>query len=244
MDQQVIKNVVTAAVAVAAVIVVTRQCRKPASLPGRLFLWLMNRSHRGVTRWGLEHVALESDSTILDVGCGGGMTVRTLAGLAPSGTVYGIDCSKESVAASRRLNADLIAAGRVDVRQGTVSHLPYPDATFDVVTAVETHYYWPSPVEDMRQILRVLKPGGRLLVIAETYKGRSLDWLYSPAMTLLQARYLTAAEHEDLLTTAGYGAVEIVEDRKHGWICCLGTRPAERGAPVRAHIQGSSADGP
>jgi hypothetical protein len=86
--------------------------------------------------------------------------------------------------------------------------------------------------------------GGRLLVIAETHKGRSVDWLYRPAMTLLRATYLTAAEHEDLLTTAGYAAVEIVEDRKRGWICCLGTRPAERGAPVRGHIQGSSADGP
>ena len=244
MDQQVAKNVVTAALTVAAIVVVTRQCRKPGSLPGRLFLWLMNRSHRGVTRWGLEHVVVASDSTMLDVGCGGGMTIRTLAGLATRGKVYGIDYSKESVAASRRLNADLIAAGRADIQQGTVSHLPYPDATFDLVTAVETHYYWPSPVEDMREILRVLKPGGRLLVIAETYKGRSLDWVYRPAMMLLRAAYLTAAEHENLLTTAGYAAVEVVVDRKHGWICCLGTRPLKHGAPIRNHIQGSSADGP
>jgi SAM-dependent methyltransferase len=244
MDWGVAKNIVTAAVTIVAVIGVTRQCRKPASLPGRLFLWLMNRSHSGLTRWGLEHVAVESDFAILDVGCGGGMTVRTLAALAASGTVDGIDYSKESVAASRRLNADLIAAGRVHIRQGLVSRLPYPDATFDLVTAVETHYYWPSLVDDLRQILRVLKPGGRLLVIAETYKGRNLDWLYRPAMLLLRATYLTAAGHEELLTAAGYAAVEIVEDRKRGWICCLGTRPAEHGAPIRAHIQGSSADGP
>jgi SAM-dependent methyltransferase len=244
MDHDVVKNVVSAGVIVAAVLVVTRQCRKPALLPGRLFLWLMNRSHRGVTSWGLEHVSLERDSTILDVGCGGGMTVRTLAGLATNGKVYGIDYSKESVAASRRLNADLISAARVDIRQAAVSHLPYSDATFDLVTAVETHYYWPNPVEDMREILRVLKPGGRLLVIAETYKGRSADWVYRPAMMLLRAAYLTVAEHEDLLMKAGYAPVEIVEDRKHGWICCLGTRPAQRGAPVRDHIQDLSVGGP
>lgn len=244
MDQQVARNIASSAVAVAAVIAVTRQCRKPASLPGRLFLWTMNRSHTGVTRWGLGHVAVEGDYTILDVGCGGGATVRALAGLATNGKVYGIDYSKESVAVSRRANADLMAAGRVDIRQGTVSHLPYADATFDLVTAVETHYYWPSPVEDMREILRVLKPGGRLVVIAETYKGRRFDWLYQPAMKLLSATYLTVAEHENLLTTAGYADVQAHEDHNRGWICCVGTRRAEPGAPVRDHIQGSSADGP
>jgi cyclopropane fatty-acyl-phospholipid synthase-like methyltransferase len=47
----------------------------------------MNWSHVGVTRWGLGHAQIQKDATILDVGCGGGRTINTLAGLAPQGKV-------------------------------------------------------------------------------------------------------------------------------------------------------------
>lgn len=225
MPVNLVEDLVKVAVAVAAITVVTRQCRKPTWWPGRMFLWIMNRSHADVTTWGLSHVPIEKDFTILDVGCGGGKTIATLAAMASEGTVYGIDYSAESVAASRRTNLPAIQAGRVDVRQGTVSHLPYPDGTFDVVTAIETHYYWPHLVADMREVLRVLKPGGRLVVIAETYKGRRFDALYRPAMKLLRATYLSIDEHTSLLSAAGYSDVTIFEERAKGWLCAVGRKP-------------------
>jgi hypothetical protein len=52
--------------------------------------------------------------------------------------------TEASVAMAREINARAIAEGRVDIRQGSVSHLPFPNATFDVAIAVETHYYWPQ----------------------------------------------------------------------------------------------------
>jgi len=51
----------------------------------------MNMSHSGVTDWGLTHVRIEKNFTILDVGCGGGRTISKLARIAEQGTVYGID---------------------------------------------------------------------------------------------------------------------------------------------------------
>ena len=209
---------------VLAVVLVLRQCRKPAWLPGRLFLWSMNFRHSGVTDWGLGHVAIGHDFTILDVGCGGGRTISKLAA-ATRGKVSGIDYSAASVATSRQTNARLIEAGRVDIRQGTVSRLPFPDGTFDLVTAIETHYYWPDPVADFGEVRRVLKPGGRVVVIAETYKGRRFDALYQPAMKLLRATYLTLEEHRNLLVEAGLAEVEVFEERKKGWICAVGRRP-------------------
>jgi ubiquinone/menaquinone biosynthesis C-methylase UbiE len=214
------------AFAVFAIGFITTQCRKPAWWPGRLFLGIMNRSHRSVTTWGLEHLAIAKDSTLLDVGCGGGRTIHTLATIADEGTVYGIDYSAASVAASTRTNAAEIQAGRVDVRLGTVSHLPYRDEMFDAVTAIETFYYWPNPVADLREIIRVLKPGGQLLIVAETYKGRRFDSLYRPAMMLLRATYLTPDEHRELLTSAGFSAVEVFEEPNKGWLCAVGRKPA------------------
>jgi ubiquinone/menaquinone biosynthesis C-methylase UbiE len=70
-------------------------------------------------------------------------------------------------------NAGLIKQGRVQFHHASVSELPFADNQFDLVTAVETQYYWPDLPNDMREILRVLKPGGRLAVIAEYYKVES-----------------------------------------------------------------------
>src|SRR2546425_10789150 len=83
---------------------------------GRFILWRMNSSHSKLTDWGLQHIAIENHGTILDVGCGGGRTVSKLAGIATRGKVYGIDYSDESVAATKRTNAQWIELGRVETR--------------------------------------------------------------------------------------------------------------------------------
>ena len=102
----------------------------------------MNASHSKLTDWGLKHIAIEDHYTILDVGCGGGRTVNKLAAIATQGKVYGIDFSEESVAATKSTNARWIDLGRVEVRHGSVSQLPFADGMLNLVTAVETHFWW------------------------------------------------------------------------------------------------------
>src|ERR1700747_1390691 len=147
------------------------QCSKPTGWLGRFTLWRMNSSHSQLTDWGLKHVSIENHYAILDIGCGGGRTVSELAAIATQGKVYGIDYSEESVAATKRTNAQWIDVGRVEVRHGSVSQLPFADGMFDLITAVETHFWWPNLPGDMREVFTVLKPGGTLILIAEIYKG-------------------------------------------------------------------------
>ena len=201
----------------------TNQVRKPSGRMGRAVVTRMNFSHAALTDWGLEHVRIEPSFTILDVGCGGGRTIRQMAARATAGRVLGVDYSEASVEASREANRDAVADGRVEVQQGSVSRLPFADAMFDLVTAVETHYYWPDLANDAREILRVLKPGGTLLVIAEAYKGR-YGWLFQLAMLPMRARLMSADEHRAWLETAGFTGVEVSEKRGHGWICVTGRR--------------------
>jgi SAM-dependent methyltransferase len=201
------------------------QYRKPKWWLGRLILWNMNLRHSSLTDWGLKQVLLEKHFTMLDIGCGGGSTLDKLAAIASEGKVFGIDYSAASVAVARRTNARWLEAGRVDIQQGSVSRLPYPNRTFDVVTAVETHYYWPDLAADLREILRVLKPGGNLVIIAEAYKGSRFDILHRPGMKLLRATYLSVSEHRDLFSAAGYSETVVLEDRRKGWICVVGRRP-------------------
>src|SRR4029077_19648788 len=147
---------------------------------------------------------------------------QKLAAFASEGKVYGIDHSAASVAAARAANARWLAGNRVDIQQGSVSDLPFPDSMFDVVTAVETHYYWPDLVADLREIRRVLKPGGRLVVIAEAYKGRRFDAFFRPAMKLLRATYLSVSEHREVFAAEGYSETVVLEEPKKGWICAIG----------------------
>ena len=225
MNPHLVRQLISIAAMVILIPYVVNQVRKPTRWVGRWFLWRMNQSHDGLTDWGLEHVAIGTSVAILDVGCGGGRTIQKLAAAAPGGKVSGIDYSIGSVEVSRSLNAAAIASGRVDVEQASVSKLPFPDASFDLVTAVETHYYWPDLVADLREVLRVLKPGGRLVVIAEAYKGRRFDPPVRLAMKLLRATYLSVGEHRELLSAAGYSEVEVFEERRKGWICAVGRRP-------------------
>ena len=201
----------------------TNQVRKPSGRMGRAVVTRMNFSHAALTDWGLEHVRIEPSFTILDVGCGGGRTIREMAARATAGRVLGVDYSEASVEASREANRDAVADGRVEVQQGSVSRLPFADAMFDLVTAVETHYYWPDLANDAREILRVLKPGGTLLVIAEAYKGR-YGWLFQLAMLPMRAKLMSADEHRAWLETAGFTDVNVHEQRGRGWISVTGRK--------------------
>jgi ubiquinone/menaquinone biosynthesis C-methylase UbiE len=187
----------------------------------------MNSSHSKLTDWGLGHISMENHHTILDVGCGGGRTVSKLAAIATQGKVYGVDYSDQSVAATKRTNERWIDLGRVEVRQGSVSQLPFPDGMFDLVTAVETHFWWPNLPGDMREVFRVMKPGGTLVLIAEIYKGANTmaagfaeKYASRTGMSLLSVN-----EHRELFTNAGYSDVQVIEERDKGWICGIGRKP-------------------
>jgi ubiquinone/menaquinone biosynthesis C-methylase UbiE len=203
------------------------QCKRPRGWLGRLALWNMNSRHSKVTDWGLAHVSVNAHDTVLDVGCGGGRTVSKLAAMAAQGKVYGADFSEASVAASKRTNARWIEMGRVEIRHASVSQLPFPDGMFDLITAVETHFWWPNLPGDLREVLRVLRPGGTFAVIAEIYKGANTTMArlcekYAPVTGLT---FLSVEEHREMLANAGYSEIQITLEPGKGWICALGKKP-------------------
>ena len=202
------------------------QCQKPTGWLGRFVIWRMNSGHSSLTDWGLMHISIPEHYTILDVGCGGGRTISKLAAAATQGKVYGIDYSEASVAASKRANARWIEMDRVEVRLGSVSQLPFPEGMFDLVTAVETHFWWPNLPADMREVFRVLKPGGQHIVIAEVYKGANtaVARLAEQFASRTGMKLLSVDEHRELFANAGYSDVQIIVERDKGWICGVGRK--------------------
>jgi SAM-dependent methyltransferase len=223
MNRATVLSVLWYVATVAMCFALVRQCRKPTWLPGRFFARMMNSTHFAMTTWALTHLPLATDSAVLDVGCGGGRTVQQLALLAPTGRVCGIDYSAASVAVARGTNAAAIAAGRVDIRVGSVSSLPYADESFDAVTAIETHYYWPDLTTDLREIRRVLRPGGRVAIVAEAYRGKRFGAAEVLVMRVLGSKLLTIDEHRAACAAAGFSDVVVYEEKKKGWLCVVGT---------------------
>jgi len=186
----------------------------------------MNRRHSKVTDWGLGHVRINPGDAILDVGCGGGRTVAKLAAAAPTGIVHGVDYAPDSVEVARRVNRDAVGLGRVVIQQASVAELPFDDRTFDLVTAIETHFWWQDLGDGMREVFRVLKPGGRLVLVAEFYNGGKYAKYADRLAQYTNMAVLDVGQHRALYDAAGFADVFADELAAKGWICVVGTKPS------------------
>ena len=130
-------------------------CACPQGRMGRAMLKFMNLCHAPLTNWGLRLVNIQDGWTMLDIGCGGGATLQRLLKRSEGSTVYGIDISEESVAKAKKVNTKVLDK-RVFITQGSAEKLPYEDGKFDLVTAVETVYFWPNLPDCLQEVRRVL----------------------------------------------------------------------------------------
>lgn len=179
-----------------------------ATIGGKLMLLGMNTGHYPLYRFALSLISFNGRETVLDVGCGGGRFLSLLS-KRTSGRVIGVDHSPHSVAKSREINRRAVAEGRVEVRQAEVSALPVADGQCDLVTAIETVYFWPDIEHDLAEVRRVLAPGGHLVIaneIADAESGRM--WSERIDMTVYDPEELRG-----LLEKAGFTGVEI---HRHG----------------------------
>ena len=200
--------------------VVLENTRSPAGLGGRLMVRMMNVGHRALARWGLRFLLLSADAKVLDCGCGcgGGANIRTLLKKCPQGIVKGVDISDVSVTTARRVNRSAIADGRCAVWQGSVDELIFAADWFDAVTAFETVYFWPDLPKSFREIRRVLRPGGTLLICNECSGDTDKNEKWTErikGMTIYRDVQLQAA-----LEQAGFHDIEIHKNEKD-WLCML-----------------------
>ncbi len=140
------------------------QFGRPRGVLGRLAGWLMALTNRPLNRWAVEVLEVRPGDHILEIGFGPGHLIQLLAERATEGFVAGIDLSEVMVEQAARRNRRTVRQGRVELCQGSVSSLPYEDGRFDKVVAVNTFQFWPDPENDLREVRRVLKPGGTLVL--------------------------------------------------------------------------------
>ena len=143
--------------------------------------------------------------TILDVGCGGGATIKDLLKLSEESIIYGLDYAQKSIEISSLNNKEELNK-RVFLKEGDVAQLPYEDNKIDLVTAVETVYFWPDITKGLEEIHRVLKTGGQINILCEGSDPEAIDWpkidgffkIYRPSELqelLLEAHFKDVAVH-------------------------------------------------
>jgi ubiquinone/menaquinone biosynthesis C-methylase UbiE len=179
--------------------------------------WAAGYEDRRISPWfqytqrlAIDCLELRPDSRALDVGCGTGFAVRELAAKLTHGKACGIDISDGMVEqASRRVPPEL--ADRVEIRQASSSSIPYPDGFFTHLMCTNSFHHYPEPVEALREMQRVLEPGGELVIFENAPDLSLYTRFWDLALRLFETghvRYYTSKQLGEILEQAG------LEDRR------------------------------
>lgn len=197
---------------------------KPDGFWGKLMIRSMNKGHSELTDWALCYVNIKSGDYVLDVGCGGGKTVGKLSNMVGNGKVYGIDYSDLCIKKAEKLNHKNVLCGKVKLQKATVSALPFDSEKFDLVTAVETYYFWPDKLNDLREIWRVLKPGGKIMLVFEMLKDKNDPEKWSKVEERLNIEAVSREDIDAMLERAGFLSIRTYVKSGTTWLCAVAVK--------------------
>ena len=193
----------------------------PAGDAGRDMILRMNREHGPLRAWGFAHIPV--GRSVLDVGCGAGAALRELAERYPEAVLTGCDISPLAIETATALNEALVKSGRMRFLLCGVPDLPFDDGAFDTVFSVESLYFWPDQIAGLREIRRVLAPGGWFMTALEMVGGMMNERQLEIAEHL-KMFCPTRAELADLMTGAGFSDVNVDFEPDRVWLCATGRK--------------------
>jgi SAM-dependent methyltransferase len=128
---------------------------------------VMEQQHLPIVEPMLALIEFNPQDKVLDVGCGMGWLARRIAPLVSAGLAAGMDVSNAMVRRAEALSAEL---PNVVFARGGVDAIPWDSGFFTKVLSVESAYYWPDPAKGLREIFRVLSPGGSAWILINYYR--------------------------------------------------------------------------
>src|SRR5919205_3130453 len=145
------------------------QFHHPTGAVGHVAGWIMGRRSSNVARnrWAVQLLDIQPTDRVIELGCGPGVAIAALAARATRGLVVGVDHSQVMIGQARRRNRAAIQAGRVRLIHTPVERLSIGDGPFDAALAVNTVGMWPDPTARLRELARLLRPGGRIALVSQ-----------------------------------------------------------------------------
>ncbi len=181
---------------------IAAQLRKPTGELGKKVAEKMNESNGFLYEQAFAMMQIAETDHILEIGFGNGAFFKRMQETAKRGFVAGIDFSEEMVSEATANHKSLIMQGKLEVRLGNIEAIPYPDAHFDKVLTLNTIYFWENTQKAIKEIHRVLKPGGMCCIGL-----RSGTSMKKHSFTKYGFAYFEPAEVVHLLEQNGFGAI-------------------------------------
>lgn len=147
-----------------------KQSRNPSGLVGRVITNIWSSYFKELSLWAIKQTTIPNNSRILEVGYGGGSTIKNLLALDKNLDIHGIDISKESYQTAKRMLLKSIDNDSVQLMVGNVENLPYQNHYFDLVFAIQTHIFWKDLKESFQEIYRVMSNHSILIIASEKEK--------------------------------------------------------------------------
>lgn len=179
------------------------QAAKPIGFFGRLLARGMAWGHRGFYRNTAKVVDLHPNDVYLEIGFGSGLFIKKYA--SHVSRIAGLDYSEDMVKLASSLNKDLIESGKAEFIQGNVCSLPWNENEFSAVVGIETFFFWPRPEVALKEIFRVLLPGGRLILEMAYNKDDGRD--HTKQVEKHNLKLYSAEEMKTLLEKSGFSDI-------------------------------------
>ncbi|MBS5094302.1 MAG: class I SAM-dependent methyltransferase [Streptococcus salivarius] len=187
------------------------QSRNPSGLVGRVITNIWSSYFKELSLWAIKQTTIPNNSRILEVGYGGGSTIKNLLALDKNLDIHGIDISKESYQTAKRMLLKSIENDSVQLIVGNVENLPYQNSDFDLVFAIQTHIFWDDLKQSFQEIYRVMSNPSTLIIASEKEK-----------IKYHMTDYGTSHELRQLLTSIGFSKIE--EKQNYKWVVYVVTK--------------------
>ena len=161
----------------------------------------------------LGEINLANSPHILDIGCGTCVFGFRVAAQSPSSNIFCVDLSHEMAQRAKvkldRLRHLAEERGTIRITLGDSEHLPFADSTIDYVTCANSFHHYPHQERVVREMHRVLKPGGMALIVdgcKDTLHGR---FIFDLLVALVEGdiRHLSAGEFREIFTRCGFSSI-------------------------------------
>lgn len=182
-----------------------KQSQKPSGLIGRVITKIWSFYFKKLSLWAIKQTTISDNYRILEIGYGGGSTIKNLLALNKNLEIHGIDISKESYRTAQHVHSDSIRKGSVQLKIGNVENMPYQNNYFDRIFAIQTHIFWKDIKKSFQEVYRVLSSNSTLIIASEKEK-----------IHYHMTDYRTSHEFSQLLTSIGFSKIE--EKQNRNWI--------------------------
>jgi arsenite methyltransferase len=144
--------------------IVLGQLARPHGWFGPIMGRILDRANQRLNAQVIGMLDPRPGERILEIGFGGGVGLAQLHARCPDARLAGAEISTTMLAGARRRFRAALAAQTLELREASVMSLPWPDDSFDAVYGINAIYFWPDAMGGLREILRVLRPSGRLIL--------------------------------------------------------------------------------